>query len=687
MSVPGIVIPQNMMGLVFFLLIASCAAILFRKLRFPYTIGLVIVGIILAFLIEDISVLSGLREIGLTQDIILFIILPALIFDASINIDSRMLVKEFIPVIALAAPGLIISTIIIGFFMNWLTPLSLGFAMLFGALISATDPVAVIALFKDIGAPKRLTLLVDGESLFNDATAIVAFNIILAIVVSGVKINGSEFLFASLDFAYVFLGGIVVGVILGTLASFLLKLIPDDPMVQISITVIAAYTAFIVAQYYFDLSGVMATLGAGIAVNWNMTTKLKNEVKESVKQFWEYIAFAANSFIFLLLGVIEWNILFENGHSTNFILYIIIAILIVTLARAVVVFGIIPILRFMPRHEAINKKYQTVIFWGGLRGAVPLALVLSMQTGFPYRQLITELTLGVVLFTLIVQGTTCKKLISLLGIDKPSATDNLMKFYAILESLKKASSELLVLGKTHYLPKSMIKEKLNDIAIEEKKTLDEYEKLRSNIENERNLLKKLVWYQMVGMEIKCYENLYNSSIIVGNVFKELQLWAELRLDQLKTEEEPSFNFKDIPFEAKIKRYLGLEIIHKFYNKESYELKKVVFEYQFAIARIASYRFITDKIANMNFFNIEHEKIVKNCTERYKERAILGLSQYEKIEKLFPVDALHRNVLNKVTAHFESSALKDISEYGIISDNILNELMDKIKFRVKEYSNL
>ena len=399
----------HLMAFIYIFFIAAATAIVLKKIKFPYTIGLVVVGIVFAAFTANNEHLQAIKDIHLNHDIILYLILPTLIFDAAVNIDGRMLLKDLIPVVALAAPGLIISTFIVGLFMNLWTPLGVGTAFLFGALISATDPVAVIALFNEIGAPKRLTLLVDGESLFNDATAIVTFTIVMGIIVSGTSVTGTTLFGAGVSFITVFVGGLIVGIMIGWVVTKLINIVPNEPPIQIALTTVTAYLAFIVAEYHLGLSGVMSTLGAGLVVSWNGSTKLSNEVNKYIRQFWEYAAFVANSFIFLLIGVTEFNLLIENGHSKGLFKYLIIGILVVNFARLIVVYGIIPLLKFLPGHEIISSKYQTIIFWGGLRGAVPLALVLSLHPDVPNRQLIIELTLGIVLFSLLVQGTTTKK--------------------------------------------------------------------------------------------------------------------------------------------------------------------------------------------------------------------------------------------------------------------------------------
>jgi monovalent cation:H+ antiporter, CPA1 family len=482
----------HIMTLILLFLIASCSGIFLKKIKFPYTIGLVVIGILFAVVVENVQALKIAEDITLSHDIILYILLPTLIFEAAVNIDSRLLVKNLLPVCALAIPGLVISTLIVGVFMNALTPLNIGVAMLFGALISATDPVAVIALFKEIGAPKRLTMLVDGESLFNDATAIVAFNIIMGILVSGVVLNLKTVGAASLSFLFVFVGGLIVGIVIGFIITRLINLAKRDPLIQVALSTITAYTAFIVADHYMEVSGVMSTLGAGLVVSWYGSTRFSKDVKEYMEQFWEFASFAANSFIFLLLGVTEWRLLIGHGHTPNLLYYLIITIIIVIIARMIVVYGLTPLLKLLPKYEKIDIKYQTVIFWGGLRGAVPLALVLSLDPGFESQRMITEFTLGIVLFTLLIQGTTTKPLMNFFKLNKKSIFDKILYLRSRLDAISKAKEIIIKLTGQSYLQKKVLfdaKKCYDDATVEIQKQLAEIQKSGEfNIETSRKLL-------------------------------------------------------------------------------------------------------------------------------------------------------------------------------------------------------
>ncbi len=412
------------LAIILLLLCASASAIVFKRLRFPYTIGLVLVGLGLGGVAGHIEAMAFFGRIHFTPNVVLYILLPALVFEASLNLNTRLLVKNLLPVVLLAAPGLVGATLLTGAMVGWLTPLSLGAAMLFGALISATDPVAVIAAFRELGVPKRLTMLVDGESLFNDATAMVMFSIVLGLLTGGTVLGAPAVLEAGARFVLVFLGGALVGAIVACVMVQVLALAQDDPLIEIAVTVVVAYLAFILAQFYLDLSGVMAVVGAGLVVGHYRSTLVSPGVKAHLTHFWEFACFAANSYIFLLLGLTE-NYL---AQSTDRLLrvgpVVLVAIVAVTLVRALLVYGCVPIMNRLSRQPPVGLAYQTMIFWGGLRGALPIALAMSLlpeQVGGELnRALIVDCTLGVVLFTLVVQGTTIGRLTRWLGLNTPA---------------------------------------------------------------------------------------------------------------------------------------------------------------------------------------------------------------------------------------------------------------------------
>ena len=400
------------------LLLATCSALLLKKLNFPYTIGLVIIGIILAGLARYSEQLHLILRVGLSHDLIMYVLLPVLIFDAALQLKLPYLLRELSSVLTLAIPGVIFSMLFIGYIMQWLTPLSLTGALLFGALISATDPVAVIALFKEVGAPERMSTLMDSESLFNDATAIVIFGIVLSVYQYGETVSSMTLLFGIWSFIKVFFGGLAVGTVLGLLMRRILEISRGEPFVQIAHTTILAYTSFIVADHVFGFSGVMSTIAAGLLIRNALGEVVSDQVRQFIRPHWEYMAFVANSLIFLLLGVKE-DLLFRNLDRLEQVFgHLILAILVVTMARFLVIYTVLPMVNHLPKCREIDGKIKAVMFWGGLRGVVPIALMLMIPPDMEYRQLIIDMTLAVILFSLLVQGTTISWLMTRLKVNQ-----------------------------------------------------------------------------------------------------------------------------------------------------------------------------------------------------------------------------------------------------------------------------
>ena len=279
-------------------LLATTSAIFLKKLSFPYTIGLVVIGMALGWGAGSLEFLAPVLRFSLSHDLIMYVLLPVLVFEASINIKLPALMKELTPVMILAVFGVILSTLLVALLVGQLTPLSFAGALLFGALISATDPVAVIALFKEIGAPERMSLLMDAESLFNDATAIVMFGIVMSMVQVGGDFTGVILFESIIEFFRVFFGGIIVGSVLGGCALFLFKLSRGLRFVQIAYTTILAFSSFIIADHIFDTSGVMSVIAAGIITRTYGKKAMADFTLRNIDPYWEFLAFVANSFIF-----------------------------------------------------------------------------------------------------------------------------------------------------------------------------------------------------------------------------------------------------------------------------------------------------------------------------------------------------------------------------------------------------
>jgi CPA1 family monovalent cation:H+ antiporter len=399
------------------LLLASLSAVVLRRLRFPYTIGLVLVGILLALAPEGVGALEPMRHIRLTPDLVLYLFVPTLVFPAAVHLDMRLLRRNLVPVLLLAGPGVILSAAIIGGGLSAVTPLSAGAALLFGVLIAATDPIAVVALFKEMKVPGRLSVMVDGESLLNDAVAVVVFTIVLGATASGLMGPGT-LAGGVLAFAVVSVGGLAVGATLAVAYARIARLAEGDPLVEIALSMVLAYLAFMVADHYLHVSGIMAVVAAGLVAGGLRRRDLAPDARAYLEYYWGYAEFVANSFVFLGLGMGGTAFLgrladSDVGRRAD----ITYAVLAVVIARLIVVPALVGVSNRLARVEPIGWGDQAVMVWGGgLRGALPLVMALSIPPDFEHRQLILDMTAAVVLFTLLVQGTTVGPLIRACGL-------------------------------------------------------------------------------------------------------------------------------------------------------------------------------------------------------------------------------------------------------------------------------
>ncbi len=392
---------------------------IFKKLPVPYTVMLVVVGMLLGNLATAWPALEPIRNFHLSPELVLFVFLPVLIFESGFSLNARQLGKDIIPVLILAIPALLVSTSIVGLGAWFLLPLDLTTALLFGALISATDPVAVVALFRELGTPQRLTILVEGESLLNDATAIVVFSILLGLALHG-GFAVSDIGSAVLRFVEVFFGGTLLGLGFGLLISWLvIRLQLEISSVLIS-SVILAYTAFIVAEHVLHLSGVMAVVAAAISFGIFALPRLPEQIGHSLHRTWEFLADVTNTLLFLMIGV---TVDLHNLLSAS--AYILLISLLVIVARACSVYSFVPLAVRLFKLPTVTMGERHIMWWGGLKGGLAIAIVLSIPAELAGRDLLLNLTLGVVLFSLLVNAPTIRSLIEKLGLDRLSADEEI----------------------------------------------------------------------------------------------------------------------------------------------------------------------------------------------------------------------------------------------------------------------
>jgi monovalent cation:H+ antiporter, CPA1 family len=416
-----------------------------RRLNLPFSVLLAATGCILGAVVAGVSTahpigmlgdfITALGGIELSPGLFLYIFLPTLLFESALAIDVRRLFDDFAPILLLAVVAVIVSTLVVGFMLAPVSNVGLIACLLLGAIVATTDPVAVVGIFRDIGAPRRLSVLVEGESLFNDAAAIALFALLVSMLTGE---READLLGTTLAFLKGFLGGAVLGLVMARVACAALGLLRGLRFAEITLTVALAYLVFVIGEHYLHVSGVVGVVTAGLVMGSYGRVRVTPTTWDHLVDTWEQLGFWASSLIFIFAAMLAPRLLADITVQDVALL----ALLIVgaTLARTMVIFGLLPLLTMAKLSEQVSMRYSAVILWGGLRGAISLALALAVneapQLSPDVRHFVGVLTTGFVLFTIFVNGTTLRPLLRLLGLDRLTPAEQVLRNRALLVSLE-----------------------------------------------------------------------------------------------------------------------------------------------------------------------------------------------------------------------------------------------------------
>ncbi|MEH1837713.1 MAG: cation:proton antiporter [Nostoc sp.] len=458
------------------LLLATVVALLSRRLRIPYVMGLVLAGLPITELLS--------RPIGLNPTLVLDLFLPILLFEAGINTDVSRLRSTFKPIALLAGPGAVLSSAIIALLLKFGLGLSWIPAFFVGVMLANTDTVSMIAVFKEIPVPSRLSTIVEGETLFNDAAALVMFNLILQVYSTGsiTLLQGIQ------QFLFIFLGGCLVGLVLGYLSIPVFARL-DDPLSSLLLTVAVALGTF-QAGDFLGVSGAVAVVVAGLIFgNLALSHNTSASSRITLLSFWEYASFTVNTFIFLLIGVeIDLVMLWRTLPA------ILLAVLAYQVGRVLTVYPLLGVVRWFDR--PIPLRWQHLLFLGNIKGSLSMALALSLPTTLPGREVLIAIVFGSVLVSLVGQGLTLPWVVKRLKLSKFSEVQQQVEeLQAQLMTGKAAQDELDSLLKSGVLPKAVYEEMRSAyqvrIAGAEKTLRELYNRRPDQVEGRSNKSSKL----------------------------------------------------------------------------------------------------------------------------------------------------------------------------------------------------
>lgn len=427
-------------------LVIGAAEPLAARLRLPYSVILALLGIIIAsgaifFLRTELTnalnpVAEAILGLPIRSNVFLYVFLPTLLFQATLGMNLRRMLDDWVPIMVLAVVAVVVATLSVGYALSWASALPLAVCLLIGAIVSTTDPSAVVSIFRSISAPRRLVRIIEGESLLNDAAAIALFGLFMGFVMLGVP--DPELIDALAQFPVLIAGGVVTGWLAARIAIWIMASFGAHELALISVSVALPYLAYIGAEQSIGASGVIAVVTAGLTLNLTGPGRLPPQAWANLREVWDLLAHWAGALIFILAALLIPRLL-EDVRISDFIL-IGVVIMASIAARAVILFGLLPLLTFLRLSPSVERPYRTAILWGGLRGAVTLALAFAVTENFrvpvEVKRLVGILATGFTLFTLIVQGTTLRSVIGWLGLDRLSPIDEAMSRLVVAVALQ-----------------------------------------------------------------------------------------------------------------------------------------------------------------------------------------------------------------------------------------------------------
>ena len=679
-----------------------------RKVPIPYTVILLIIGVVLGAFnryqwFENIDLVTNAIDWAshIGPEIILYVFLPTLIFEAAFDLDVHTFKKSFGNAFLMAVPGIAIAISITAALVLGIQELGIGFgnwdwkiAAMFGAIICATDPVAVVSLLKELGGGKKLRTLIESESLLNDGTAIVIFMVFFTII-TGTAIDNNP----AIDFLIVTLGGVAIGAVIGLITLFLFRKVFNDPLFEITGIIGSAYLTFFIAESY-HLSGVIGLVTLGLLMAGRGKTRISPEVGHFLHDFWGLAAFLANTLIFIIVGVII-------GQRTKFTAesFIDLALIYIGihLIRGFVILIFFPIMKKIG--YGINRKEAIVLWWGGLRGVIGLAMALivveynmtnkelsdlagvlgvdlNINPGFfdMIKEQFLFITAGIVLLTSLINATTIKALVSGLGLTKLSFARSELIESSVIKLQKSADHRIELLKQdrfmngakwetvTKYLPKSW--------KSESKDLLDQ-------VPDGKLMELRMV---LLNKEKQCYWKLFSDGFLGMKAYDQLTSITNELMDEdgkvslayAKVVDELWLNTKFI------NKILKWSFLQKTSNKDIFNQLK--YSYDAVKGFISAQNEVLSLIAEFSSDeNIDEHmtQILKQLKDEVNEKKIQGKTFLRNLKNAFPevYQSIETKYASRDLLNHQRTELNKMVKIGRLDSEDAGKFADEIEYKM------
>lgn len=497
-------------------------------LRIPFSVVLAVLGIIIGgaalfFLQTELTdalnpASVAILDLPIKSNVFIYFFLPVLLFQATIGMNLKRILDDWVPILVLAILAVFVATVFVGYSLVWTSALPIAACFLIGSIVSTTDPSAVVGIFRSIAAPERLTRIIEGESLLNDAAAIALFGLFMGFVMLGVP--NPTLSSALVQFPLLILGGALAGWGTARLGVAVMGLFFNFPLAQLSISIALPYLAFVFSEQAVGASGVIAVVAAGLTMHLTAPGRLSPEAWNVLRETWDLLAHWAGALIFILAALLIPRFLADlRLHDIGLILVVIFSALA---ARVAILFLVFPVLSFIKASPAVERPYRAAILWGGLRGAVTLALALAVTENHlvdsEIKRVVGILATGFTLFTLFVQGTTLRRAIKWLGIDRLSPLDQALSRQVVAVALQTVREDVARLTDSYDLSRDIVRSEAKNFGTRLEEAIRDAEEDSSILDKDRV---KLSLISIAGAERELILQKLNERLISSSLAEKL----------------------------------------------------------------------------------------------------------------------------------------------------------------------
>ncbi len=662
-----------------------------ERLRLPVSVILAATGIAIGagasfFWFTDLTnalnpVALAILRLPISSDLFLYVFLPTLIFQVSLTINLRRMLDDWVPILVLAVVAVAVATLVIGYALVPFAGLPIMACLLIGAIVSTTDPSAVVGIFRATPAPQRLARIVEGESLLNDAAAIALFGVFLGFVTIGVE-NPS--LGAALaGFPWLVVAGAAVGWFIARLAVTLIARMGEYPLGQLSISVAVPYATFIIADSLLEASGVIAVVAAGLTVNMAAPGRMSPPAFSKLRDTWDLLAYWSGSLIFMLAAILIPRLL-ADLQPTDFGL-IGVTVVAALVARAVILFGLLPLLSLAHLSPRVEMPYRLAILWGGLRGAVTLALALAVteSPGIPpeVKRQVGIVATGFTLFTLLVQGTTLRLVIGWLGLDRLSPLDRALSNQVVAVALQSVRETVASTTRDFGLQRTIARDEAKRFAQRLDEAVAEADEGQDIPDRDRVTLGLVA---LAGRERDLILEAFRDQLISAQLADRLLAEADKLIEATRTSGRSQYRLVARRALRPGRGHRLAEALHNGLGLSGPLRRMTEDRFELIVAQTLIlgqlHEFIDSRILRIHgrrVADLLHELVNRREEETQKEMAGLRL-QYPGY-----AEEMERRVIRRTTLQLEQAEYDQLTQDGLIGPELRSELMAGIARRRRE----